>query len=137
MNKNTAEGGFTEEYFFQECFRARESFGDARWWDLPEEKRESYFKGLNYAYLNIQNEDGSIPTEEQIQRWADVFQNVHVEYEKRKLALLLKPFRSEQKPNCPICKRPNGVTNKVDGIYRCYMVNHPAPVVCEEEAAAL
>jgi hypothetical protein len=84
---------FTEKYFFEEVRRFREMFGDKTWWAKPEEMRDKCVDGLALVYLNIENEDGSRITDEQIKRWASIFEATTMEYERRKMMLLRFPPR--------------------------------------------
>ena len=82
---------FTEKYFYQEVCRFREFMGKKSWWVLPEEKREACIKALAYIYLQIQNDDGSNPDREQINKWAVVYGSVAAEYEQRNVYMILYP----------------------------------------------
>ncbi len=86
---------FTEQDFYTEINRFREHFGTKDWWALGEEKHDACIKGLALIYLNINNADGTPPTKDQIERYANVFQNTVAEYEQRKCMLL----RFSQKKN--------------------------------------
>ena len=82
---------FTEKYFLEEVIRLREMFGDKTWWVKPEAQREKCIDGLAIVYLNIENEDGSKVTPEQIERWAAIFESTVIEHERRKMMLLRFP----------------------------------------------
>jgi len=82
---------FTEKYFYEEVVRFREFMGNKLWWALPESKREACVSALAYVYLQIQNDDGSNPNRDQIEKWATVFGSVTAEYERRKTMLAVYP----------------------------------------------
>lgn len=85
MSSNTTSQPFTEKEFCEEVCRLREQMGDKRFWARPKEQREAYVSGLSFMYLNIDNEDGSKPTQEQLDKWAMIFDGTMVEYRRREL----------------------------------------------------
>ena len=84
---------FTEKYFFEEIRRFRDAFGNKEWWKKSEEQRDAWISGLSLVYLNINNEDGTNPTKEQINKWATIFQVTVEEYERRKLFMLMHALK--------------------------------------------
>lgn len=61
---------FTEAYFLEECTRFRAMLGERSFWNKGPEKCEAALRGLTHVYLNIFNDDGSSPSDEQMQKWA-------------------------------------------------------------------
>lgn len=82
---------FTEKYFHEEIVRFRQAMGDKTWWARPEEQRDAWISGLALVYLQIQNDDGSNPKQEQIDKWAVTLDSTLTEYERRKTMLALYP----------------------------------------------
>jgi hypothetical protein len=74
---------FTEKYFVEELSRFRQHLGDKNWWTLPEDTREACVSGLGLIYLNINNEDGTPITTEQIEKWARWFTQATTDYNAR------------------------------------------------------
>lgn len=74
---------FTEKYYLEELGRFRQHFGDKKWWALPEETRDACISGLAMVYLNINNENGTPVTKEQIEKWANWLTQATAEYNRR------------------------------------------------------
>lgn len=74
---------FTKKEFYTEICRFREMFGNKEWWNKPLEIREQCVRGLSHMYLNVVNDDGSFPSNEQLKEYANVFQNTLNEYHHR------------------------------------------------------
>lgn len=96
---NTTSQPFTETYFFQEVCRFREMMGTRSFWKLAEGQGEAALNGLGFVYLNVDNEDGSKPTIEQIEKWARIYDSAILEYHRREFMMLqlsLKPRLTTQ-----------------------------------------
>lgn len=126
MNRN-----FTEEEFNREIINFRNLFGNTEFWKKPEEIRDLAVNGISHVYFNT-TKDGSLssPTHEEIERWRRTFDNVMIEYNRRE-HLIQMHKHVETRPDCPECKRPQGVAlSKKDGNFYCHMHLHPSPVLC-------
>jgi len=75
--------GYTEKYFLEEVHRLREQFGRLDFWAKAKDVRDRFVSGLAYVYLDIRNDDGSLPDYEQIKKWAVVFDSTMIEYNRR------------------------------------------------------
>lgn len=82
---------FTEKYFHEEIVRFRQAMGDKTWWARPEEQRDAWISGLALVYLQIQNDDGSNPSHEQIAKWAMIFDATITEYHRRQFYMTINP----------------------------------------------
>jgi hypothetical protein len=90
---------FTEKYFREEICRLRTAWGNKDFWQKTDEQRERMLDGIRLVYLNIENEDGSKPTTEQIENWAGLFEATMFEYERRKMYVNFHPaFKGLAKP---------------------------------------
>ena len=74
---------FTKQEFYDEICRFRALFGSKEWWNKPLEVRDACVRGLSHMYFNIMNEDGTLPTQEEIEKYALVFDATMVEYYRR------------------------------------------------------
>lgn len=86
MNPNHT---FTEKYFYEELGRFRQAMGNREWWMNPD-NREACVKGITFVYLNLVNEDGSLPSNEQITKWGSIFNATMSEYAQRESIMLLR-----------------------------------------------
>lgn len=84
---------FTEAYFIEEINRFREQCGLKTFWDKTEEQHEAMISGLSFCYLNITNDDGSQPSREQIDKWANIFDVAIQNYNRRKTFLVMLPIK--------------------------------------------
>jgi hypothetical protein len=84
---------FTEAYFLEEVNRFREACGDKRFWDKTDEQQDAMISGLSFCYLNIVNDDGSLPSKEQIDKWAFIFKQALDNYNRRKTMLVMLPLK--------------------------------------------
>ena len=82
---------FTEKYFYEELGRFRQAMADKTWWARPEQDRDAWVSGLAFVYLQIQNDDGSNPTREQIDKWAMIFNATMREYNRRMFYMTVNP----------------------------------------------
>jgi hypothetical protein len=80
----STDATFTERYFYDEICNFRELFQSEDWWQLSEDKRDKCVSGLAFIYLNINNADGSKPTEDQLETWAMILSATLSEYDRRK-----------------------------------------------------
>jgi hypothetical protein len=126
---------FTEQYFNEEIGRFRQMMSDRKFWEKDDSIRELAIRGLTLVYLNVElpSGDGYLAG---LERVATIFKSTLSEYTRRGTLMILQPFR-DHRPNCPQCQRPNGVARDSDGIFRCHMVDHPVPVICEEKTLEL
>lgn len=82
---NTTSQPFTEKYFLEEVVRLRREMGTKTFWQRPREQREAFLQGLAFVCLNIDNEDGTPPTGEQLEKWARIYKATTDEYNRREL----------------------------------------------------
>ena len=125
----TTSQSFSETYFYEELTRFRQFLGNSTFWEKDEEIRENVIRGLEFVYLNTVPDDNSKVEQKHIDKWKKDFHMTLIEYNRRGTMMILYPKRNA--PDCPICQRNNGVSNKIDGVWRCYMVDHPTPIVIE------
>jgi hypothetical protein len=97
---------FTEENFFDEIRQFRAKMGTKEWWAGPDAQREAWIRSLTIVYLNIKNVDGSKPTQQNINLWANILESTLTEYQRRKtmIALLPPPPKTEA-PKPPVVKK--------------------------------
>lgn len=86
---------FTEKYFLEEIHRFRELLGQKSFWEQAnsEEVADRAIRGLSFVYLNLVNEDGTLPNQSQIDKWANIFDAAIGEYNRRKTYLLMLPLK--------------------------------------------
>ena len=65
--------------------RFRQHMGQKDFWKRPEQERQVCINALTFVYLNLDNEDGSRPTAQQLETWAAVFEAALMEYNRRGL----------------------------------------------------
>lgn len=78
---------FTEKQFHAEILEFRNLFGSKTWWEKTKAQRDACIGGLAFMYLNLVNEDGSLPAQEQIDKWAMTFDSTISEYNRRAIML--------------------------------------------------
>jgi hypothetical protein len=78
---------FKESDFHTEIIRFRELMGSKEWWNKSLAQRDACIRGLSILYLNINNDNGSAPTQEQMNEWAFLLDATLTEYSKRAIML--------------------------------------------------
>ena len=79
---------FTEKEFLQQLSLFREETQKKSFWDLTDEQRDNFVKEINFSYLNIVNDDGSLPNQEQINKYAMWYQITMNDYSRREAYLV-------------------------------------------------
>ncbi len=92
-NKTPGICKFTEKDFLEELSRFREACGSKDFWAKTEEKRDAMIGGLTFLYLNLGNDDGSLPDRDQIDKWGNWFADALENYNRRKTILDLMPLK--------------------------------------------
>jgi hypothetical protein len=90
-NKTPGICKFTEKDFLEELSRFREACGSKTFWARPEEQQAAMISGLAFLYLNLGNDDGSMPDQEQIDKWGGWMSDALFNYNQRKTILQLRP----------------------------------------------
>lgn len=92
-NKTPGICRFTEKEFFEEINRFREACGTKTFWARTEEQQHAMISGLTFLYLNLGNDDGSLPDKEQMVKWGQIMSQALENYDRRKTTLALLPLK--------------------------------------------
>lgn len=84
---------FTEKEFQAELLEFRKHCGDKTFWAKTEEQREAMIGGLSFMYLNLVQDDGKLPTREQIDLWGQWFSDALDNYHRRQAMLTMLPLK--------------------------------------------
>lgn len=84
---------FTEKEFQAELTEFRKQCGDQRFWAKTEDQREAMIGGLTFMYLNLVNDDGSLPGREKIDLWGGWFSDALDNYHRRQAMLQMLPLK--------------------------------------------